>query len=121
MELKFKRAYEPAEPDDGLRILVERLWPRGVSKEKAQLDHWAKDVAPSPELRKWYGHDQDLWAEFRERYRRELDENREAVEDLAERLRDADVVTFVFGSKEEERNSARVLAEYLEEKGIVTG
>lgn len=113
METRLKRAYEPARPEDGCRILVERLWPRGVSKEAAQIDLWAKEAAPSTELRKWFGHDPEKWAEFRRRYRAELRANEAALEPIRERLR-ARRVTFVFGSKEERFNNAVALAEYLE-------
>lgn len=114
-EILLKRAYEPPDPDDGTRILVERLWPRGVSREKAALDHWMKDISPSPDLRNWYGHDPEKWAEFQERYRTELDGNPDAVRELHEHCR-AGRVTFVFAAKDEIRNSATVLREYLLER-----
>jgi len=78
-DIRLKRAYDTPHRDDGVRILVERLWPRGVSREKAALDHWTKDIAPSPALRKWYGHIPDKWPEFQERYRAELAANGEAT------------------------------------------
>jgi uncharacterized protein YeaO (DUF488 family) len=111
--IRLKRVYEESSKDDGTRILVERLWPRGVSKEKAAIDLWLKDVAPSPELRKWYGHEPDKWAEFRRRYRAELDDKRELLDDLNRRLEEGPV-TFVFAAKDEEHNSALVLKDYLE-------
>jgi uncharacterized protein YeaO (DUF488 family) len=111
--IRLKRAYEEPSKDDGTRILVERLWPRGLSKEKAAIDHWAKEVAPSPELRKWYGHDPDKWDEFRRRYRAELDRKGDPLDDLRQRLRSSPV-TFVYAARDEERNSALVLKEYLE-------
>lgn len=95
-----------------MRILVERLWPRGVSREAAALDHWVKDVAPSPDLRKWYGHKPDRWPEFQGRYRDELDGNAEAVSELREICANG-TVTFVFAAKDELRNSATVLRAYL--------
>lgn len=111
--IRLKRAYEPATEDDGTRILVERLWPRGVSKEKAAIDLWLKDIAPSAGLRKWYGHDPARWEEFRGRYRAELDDRAEALDELKRRLKEGPV-TFVFAAKDEERNSAVALKEYLE-------
>ena len=111
-EILLKRAYDPPHPDDGVRILVERLWPRGVSREAAALDHWVKDVAPSPELRKWYGHAPDKWPEFQERYRDELDGNTDAVAELRS-ICASGTVTFVFAAKDEIRNSATVLRAYL--------
>ena len=112
-KIRLKRAYEAPSDDDGTRILVERLWPRGVSKDKAAIDLWLKEVAPSTPLRKWYGHDPDKWEEFRKRYRAQLDEKDEVLDDLRRRLRERPV-TFVFAAKDEEHNSAVVLKEYLE-------
>lgn len=111
-DIRLKRAYDTPHPDDGVRILVERLWPRGVSREKAALDHWVKDIAPSPELRKWYGHVPEKWPEFQERYRTELAANGEAVTELREISADGPV-TFIYAAKDEIRNSATVLREYL--------
>jgi len=113
MSIKLKRAYEKPEESDGLRILVERLWPRGLSKEAADIDAWMKDVAPSNDLRKWYGHDPEKWAEFKKRYFEELDGEKDAVEELRKAVRGKNV-TFVYGSKEEKLNSAAALREYLE-------
>jgi uncharacterized protein YeaO (DUF488 family) len=112
--IRLKRAYEPPGRDDGTRILVERLWPRGLSREKAAIDHWAKEVAPSPELRKWYGHDTGKWDEFRRRYRAELDRKGDLLDDLKQRLRTGPI-TFVYAARDEEHNSALVLKEYLEQ------
>jgi uncharacterized protein YeaO (DUF488 family) len=111
--IRLKRAYEEPSKDDGTRILVERLWPRGLSREKAAIDHWAKEIAPSPELRKWYGHDPDKWDEFRRRYRAELDRKGDLLDDLRHRLRSGPV-TFVYAARDEQHNSALVLKEYLE-------
>jgi uncharacterized protein YeaO (DUF488 family) len=111
--IKLKRVYEAASKDDGLRILVERLWPRGVSKQKAALDFWLKDVAPSAELRKWYDHDPARWSEFRKRYWAEM----KALSDVISLLKfitDERNVTFVFAASDEERNSALLLKEFLE-------
>ena len=110
--IRLKRAYDTPHADDGIRILVERLWPRGVSRDKAALDHWVKDIAPSPELRKWYGHEPDKWPEFQERYRRELSGHAEALAKLRS-ICAAGEVTFVYAAKDELRNSATVLRAYL--------
>ncbi len=111
--IRLKRAYEPPTDDDGTRILVERLWPRGVTKERAAIDLWLKELAPSAELRKWYSHDQTRWAEFRLRYWSELEQKAEAIRDLKRRLEEGPV-TFVYAAKDEEHNSAILLRDYLE-------
>ncbi len=111
--IRLKRAYESPAADDGSRILVERLWPRGVTKEKAAIDLWVKDLAPSAELRKWYAHDQSRWTEFRERYLAELEQKGDAIRDLQRRLEQGPV-TFVYAASDEEHNSAILLKEYLE-------
>ena len=113
--IQLKRAYEEPSSRDGQRILVERLWPRGASKEKAAIDQWLKELAPSTELRKWFHHDLENWAEFRERYRAELDQKAELLVPLMQRIA-AGVVTFVYAASDEEHNSALVLKEYLEER-----
>lgn len=110
--IKLKRAYEAASPDDGLRILVERLWPRGVSKQKAQIDLWLKDLAPSTELRKWYGHDPARWPEFRKRYQAELGDLGDFLVLLKYVIKERKV-TFVFAAGDEERNSAVAMKEFL--------
>ncbi len=112
--IRLKRAYEAPAADDGRRVLVERLWPRGVTREKAALELWLKDVAPSAELRSWFGHDPDKWSEFRRRYADELDGKPEEVTRLADLSREG-TVTFVYGSRDEEHNAAVVLKEYVEE------
>lgn len=117
MGIQLKRAYADPSPGDGLRILVERLWPRGLTKARAAIDLWLKEVAPSPELRKWYAHDLAKWAEFTRRYRLELDENREAVDELKRILEQHRVVTFVYAASDTEHNSARLLKDYLEASG----
>jgi uncharacterized protein YeaO (DUF488 family) len=114
--IKLKRAYVPASSEDGFRILVERLWPRGVSKEEASLDEWLKEIAPSPELRKWYGHALEKWEEFRRRYNDELKANPEGIRLLEDILARQEVVTFVYAAKDEEHNSALVLKEFLEKR-----
>jgi len=110
--IKLKRIYEAPSEDDGIRILVERLWPRGISKEKAQVDEWLKEIAPSPELRKWFQHDPAKWPEFQKRYRKELDQNKERVKELKRRAR-GKTVTFVYAARDEEHNSAVLLKEYI--------
>ena len=110
--IKLKRVYVPPSEDDGIRILVERLWPRGISKEKAKVDEWLKEIAPSQELRKWFQHDPAKWNEFQERYRKELDQNQELVSDLKQKIK-RKTVTFVYAASDEERNSALFLKNYL--------
>lgn len=111
--IKLKRAYEEPAADDGLRILVERLWPRGLSKDKAAIDLWLKDLAPSTELRQWFGHDPDKWPEFRRRYQAELKQKGDLLRLLHHRTREGPV-TFVYAASDTEHNSAVVLKEYLE-------
>ncbi len=112
-QIRLKRVYETASADDGVRILVERLWPRGLTKADAAIDHWVKDVAPTSELRTWFGHRPVRWREFRTRYRLELNENRPAVSSLWE-LCQGQRVTFIFAAKDVLRNGAVVLKEYLD-------
>lgn len=112
-EFRTKRIYEPAAPEDGRRILVDRLWPRGVSKERAAVDYWARNVAPSDALRQWYRHDADKWPEFKRRYFAELGSNGEALGELRAHLKSA-VVTLLFSSRETELNNAQALREYLD-------
>lgn len=112
-QIRLKRAYDPPEPEDGMRVLVERLWPRGVKKEALALDEWLKDIAPSPELRKWYAHEVEKWEEFRRRYEAELDGHPNELAHLRE-LVAAGPVTFVYAASDEQHNSARVLKEYIE-------
>ncbi len=110
MEIRIKRVYEQPEKEDGIRILVDRLWPRGLTKEKAGIDLWLKEIAPSNELRKWFGHDPERWTEFRERYSNELRMNEKQVSLLNEELKKGRV-TLVYGAKDEEHNEAQVLKE----------
>jgi uncharacterized protein YeaO (DUF488 family) len=112
--IKLKRAYEPPAKSDGQRILVERLWPRGITKEKAKIDLWMKEIAPSPELRKWYAHDIEKWAEFKERYLTELKQNKDQLLRLQELIKEP--VTFIYAAKDEEHNSALVLKDLLEDE-----
>ena len=113
MTLLTKRIYDGPSRSDGRRILIDRLWPRGMSKADAHVDFWAKSVAPSHELRRWYQHDPEKWDEFRRRYFAELDANPAGVAELREQL-GRGTVTLLFGSKEERLNNATALVEYLE-------
>ena len=112
MRVRTKRAYEQAEPGDGYRVLVERLWPRGVTKERAHLDEWAKEIAPSPELRRWFGHDPARFEEFPRRYRDELAPRQEELDALRRRARNG-TLTLVYGARDTEHNGALVLEELL--------
>jgi len=113
MQLRFKRVTEAPSEEDGARVLVDRLWPRGQSKEKLHLDAWLKDIAPSDTLRKWFDHDPGKWPEFRERYAKELDANPEAVKSLQDILREHGTATLLFGSREAGYNNAVALSEYM--------
>ena len=113
--IQTKRAYEPTSKTDGARILVERLWPRGIKKEALSLDTWLKDVAPSTELRQWFQHDPAKWQEFRKRYSRELEENPEPWQRLLSRARRGRL-TLVYSSHDQEHNNAVALKEFLERK-----
>lgn len=110
--IHLKRAYEEPSSGDGVRILVERLWPRGLTKERAAVDVWLKAVAPSPELRRWFGHDPARWEEFQKRYWAELDANPDAVAELRGKAR-AGPVTFIYAARDEQHNGALALKEYL--------
>ncbi len=111
----LKRVYEEPSAKDGYRILVERLWPRGLSKERAAVDLWLKDVAPSPELRKWFHHDPARWQEFQRRYRAELKEKKETIKLLKQKGK-AGAVTLVYAAHDEEHNGALVLKQLLERR-----
>lgn len=113
MSIRLKRAYDPPAPEDGLRILVDRLWPRGVTKQEAKIDIWAKDVAPSPALRQWFDHDPAKWQEFQARYEAELAENAEAVKALHREI-GAKVATLVYAAKDVEHTHALVTRKVLE-------
>ncbi|HVS58580.1 MAG TPA: DUF488 domain-containing protein [Candidatus Saccharimonadales bacterium] len=112
MNVQIKRVYEAPVAADGKRILVDRLWPRGLTKEKAKIDIWLKDIAPSAELRTWFGHDPAKWDEFQKRYAAELDANKETVALLRQELASG-AATLVFGAKDETHNDAIVLKNYL--------
>ena len=113
--VRLKRAYEPSAAEDGTRVLVERLWPRGVAKERASIGHWLKEIAPSTELRRWYGHREERWPEFRRRYREELETRAEARSalDVLRGLARTGTVTLVLAAKDVAHSSAAVLAEVL--------
>ncbi len=117
MSIRIKRIYDPAADEDGTRVLVDRLWPRGVRKADAAVDHWLRDVAPSSELRRWFGHDTARFAEFADLYRAELDQKPKAVQKLADLASDSSV-TLLYAARDPSCNHARVLAEYLRETRI---
>lgn len=116
--IKVKRVYDGAEEDDGVRVLVDALWPRGVRREEAKIDEWLKEIAPSSELRRWFNHDPSKWEEFKSRYWRELDSRREAVDRLVS-LAKGNKVTLLYSTRDRERNNAVALLEYLGSKGII--
>jgi len=116
MKLQVKRIYDKAEGGDGFRILVDRLWPRGVSKENAKIDEWCKEIAPSDALRKWFGHVPERWEEFKRKYGRELDAKGELVRSIAARSRKGRV-TLLYGAKDAAHNNAVALKEYIEARG----
>jgi uncharacterized protein YeaO (DUF488 family) len=112
MDVRLKRAYDAASPGDGYRVLIDRLWPRGISRERAKLDDWEKELAPSAELRQWFGHDPTRFAEFRRRYLDELRSERRRLSTLRRRAR-AGTVTLVYSAHDTEHNDAVVLSEVL--------
>ena len=111
--IHIRRVYDKPDPSDGLRILVDRLWPRGLSKEAAKVDVWVKNLSPSHELRKWYSHDPDKWEEFKKRYFAEMDGNPAEVKSLMEQIH-GNRVTFLYSSTEKQLNNAQALKLYLE-------
>jgi uncharacterized protein YeaO (DUF488 family) len=113
--VKIKRAYDPAERDDGRRILVDRLWPRGIKKENANIDEWLKDISPSNELRRWFSHDTAKWPEFKKRYMNELTKKIDLVERLRAEARKG-VITLLFAAKDADHNNAAVLKESIDRK-----
>ena len=115
MNIQLKRVYQAASQGDGYRLLVDRIWPRGLGKEEARIDDWMKEIAPSTELRKWFGHEPAKWAEFRRRYFAELSDRPELVERLVEMARGGPL-TLVYAAKDEEHNNAVALREYLERR-----
>jgi uncharacterized protein YeaO (DUF488 family) len=113
VSIRLKRVYDEPAKADGHRVLVDRLWPRGLTKREAQIDEWLKEIAPSTVRRKWYKHDPDKWKEFKKKYAAELDEHRQQLEKLAGEARKR-TVTFLFSAKDIERNNAVALREYIE-------
>jgi len=110
--VKLKRAYEPPTADDGTRILIDRLWPRGVTKERAAIDQWMKDISPSTELRKWFGHDPARWDEFRRRYAKEVHQHAELLDQLRSLAREGPI-TLVYSARDEKHNDAIELRELI--------
>lgn len=115
MVIYIKRAYDPPAREDGFRILVDRLWPRGIAKDTAKIGLWLKEIAPSNELRKWFGHDPKRWEGFKSRYFQELDNLSDAVGQLASLAKESPI-TLVFGARDENMNNAAVLKEYIEKR-----
>lgn len=115
MSIGLKRAYDPPAADDGYRVLVDGVWPRGIKKQDLQIERWLKEVAPSTELRQWFGHDPKKWAEFKKRYGEELAHRREAVDDLVARAKEGRL-TLVFSAKDTEHNNAVALKELIERR-----
>jgi uncharacterized protein YeaO (DUF488 family) len=113
--VKAKRVYDPASPDDGKRILVDRLWPRGIKKERAKIEEWLKDIAPSDELRKWFSHDPAKWPDFEKRYAAELKKKSDLVERLRAEAKKG-TITLLFASKEAKYNNTAVLKELIEHR-----
>ena len=111
--IKLKRVYEEPSSKDGVRVLVERLWPRGLTKKRAAVDLWLKDVAPSPELRNWFGHDPARWEQFQKRYGRELRERKDAIRLLKQKMKEG-TVTLVYAARDEEHNGALALKRHLQ-------
>jgi uncharacterized protein YeaO (DUF488 family) len=110
--VKLKRAYEPPAADDGTRILIDRLWPRGITKERAAIDQWMKDISPSTELRKWFGHDPARWGEFRRRYAQEVRQNADLIDQLRSFARQG-AITLVYSARDEKHNDAVELRELI--------
>ena len=116
MVIRLKRAYESPEAGDGYRILVERLWPRGISKEHAKVDLWIKDAGASPELRTWFGHDPEKWEEFRQKYFEEIRARHAVIKELRDVIHEHGTVTFLFAARDTEHNNALALKEFLEQR-----
>ncbi len=112
MMIRIKRIYETPANNDGFRVLVDRLWPRGVSKEKAKIDLWLKDIAPSDQLRKWFAHDSAKWVDFKRRYFKELDKKKDLVNKNFKKSKSA--ITFLYAAKDDRYNNAQALKEYIE-------
>ena len=110
--IKIKRIYNSPAEDDGFRVLVDRLWPRGVSKEKAKIDLWLKDIAPSDQLRKWFAHDPAKWDEFKRKYFKELEEKKDLINQVSKESKDG--TTLLYAAKDDKYNNAKALKEYIE-------
>jgi uncharacterized protein YeaO (DUF488 family) len=115
--LKLKRIYDGAEPQDGYRVLVDRLWPRGMSKEKAKVDLWMKEIAPSDGLRKWFAHDPERWMEFQARYRKELQKKDELIKEISQLKKKYRTVTLLYSARDELHNQAVALLAILKNRG----
>jgi uncharacterized protein YeaO (DUF488 family) len=113
--VNVKRIYDPPAPSDGFRVLVDRLWPRGLSKDAAAFDEWMKDIAPSAELRRWFGHDPARWNEFRQRYAEEVGQHQDVLDDLRKRARHGPI-TFVYSARDETHNNAVALRDLILER-----
>lgn len=116
MKIKIERIYDDPEGDNSFRILVDRLWPRGLSKNKVKIDLWQKDIAPSDSLRKWFAHDENKWNDFRRKYFRELDKKNNVVNTIINQAKGQDSITLLYGTKERRFNNAVALKEYLQDK-----
>ncbi|HPD46179.1 MAG TPA: DUF488 domain-containing protein [Anaerohalosphaeraceae bacterium] len=116
MPVQVKRVYDRASRNDGYRVLVDRVWPRGIRKEEAELDEWLKDIAPSTDLRKWFGHDPDKWKEFRNRYFEELSDKKSQVQKLRSLAKERRI-TLLYGARDGEHNNAVALKDYIERGG----
>jgi uncharacterized protein YeaO (DUF488 family) len=114
--IQVKRIYDSVTEDDGYRVLIDRLWPRGFSKEDAKVDLWMKEIDPSTELRKWFHHDPDKWMEFQQRYKDELVNKKELIDQLLKLEKEKKVITLLFSAKDREKNQAMVLIEVLRDK-----
>jgi uncharacterized protein YeaO (DUF488 family) len=118
--IKIKRVYDAPSQEDGTRILVDRLWPRGLSKERAQVDLWLREIAPTHELRKWYSHDPAKWQEFKARYAKEMKDKEDLIGEILRKAKGG-TITFLYGSTEQRLNNAVALKEYVEAKAEETG
>lgn len=111
--IKIKRIYDPSEKEDGYRILIDRLWPRGLTKEKAKIDLWLKEIAPSNDLRKWFAHDPEKWEEFKNKYKEELKTKQELLHKIKQLEKEKKTVTMLYSAKEKEHNNAVALSDFL--------
>ncbi len=111
--VRVKRIYDPAKKDDGVRVLVDRLWPRGLAKDKARIDLWLRDIAPSDALRKWFAHDPNKWAAFQKKYREELKAKKELLRQIKRLEKESGVVTLLYGARDEKHNQAVALGSLL--------